>query len=162
MASLPDGPMPDQPGINGVAYASASGHLYYTSTAQQLLMRVAVNPESHDPAGEPEFIADGMIGDDLCLDEDGAAYVATHRQNTIDRVPLAPGRRGQPRSTIAGDPFDETLLGPTSERWARGSGQPGRIAFFLTDGGIKAPMPDGSLREARALQGCSPPVSPRR
>lgn len=160
MASRPDGPMPDQPGINGIAYAATSHHVYYTSTAQQLLMRVAVDPETNEPVAEPEFIADGMMGDDLCVDEDGGvAYVATHRQNTIDRVVLAPGRPGQPRESVAGEPFDEMLLGPTTGRWARGPGQSGRVAFFLTDGGIKGPMPDGSLREASVLQVRFPPVS---
>jgi hypothetical protein len=153
MLSIPDGPAPDQPGINGLAYAARSGYLYYTSTAQQLLMRVRVEPITGDPVGEPEFIADGMTGDDLCVDEDAnVAYIATHRQNTIDRVVLQRGEKGRPRDPVAGHPFTEELLGPTTGRWGRLPGQYGRVAFFLTDGGIKAPMPDGSLREARVLR----------
>jgi len=153
MASIPDGPMPDQPGINGLAFAPKTHFLYFTSTAQQLLMRVRVEPHTLEALGEPEFIADGMMGDDLCIDEDSeVAYVATHRQNSIDRVPLQPGQRGSQRNSIAGVPFTEELLGPTSGRWGRLPMQAGKVAFFLTDGGIKGPMPDGSLREARVLR----------
>jgi hypothetical protein len=153
MAHLPDGPRPKQPGVNGIAYAAKSHYLYYTSTAQQLFMRVRVDPFTGDPAGEPEFIADGMMGDDLCVDEDaGVAYITTHRQNTIDRVVLQPGEKGRPRNSVAGNPFAEKLLGPTSGRWGRLAGQHGKVGFFLTDGGVTAPMPDGSLRAPRVLR----------
>jgi hypothetical protein len=153
MTSNPNGPMPDQPGINGLAFAPRTHFLYFTSTAQQLLMRVPVEPHTLEAIGEPEFIADGMMGDDLCIDEEAdVAYVATHRQNSIDRVPLQPGQRGGQRNSVAGVPFTEELLGPTSGRWGRLPLQVGRVAFFLTDGGIKGPMPDGSLREARVLR----------
>jgi hypothetical protein len=43
-------------------------------------MRVRVDENTHYPAGEPEFVAGGMMGDDFCIDENaGVAYVATHR-----------------------------------------------------------------------------------
>jgi hypothetical protein len=91
MARDPDGPMPDQPGINGVQYAASTHYLYYTTTAQELFMQVRVGQETNDPAGEPEFAAGGMMGDDFCIDDNaGVAYIATHRQNTIDRVSLNP------------------------------------------------------------------------
>jgi hypothetical protein len=35
--------------------------LYYTSTAQKLFMRVAVDPVTHEPAGEPELVAAGPM-----------------------------------------------------------------------------------------------------
>ncbi len=152
MASLPHGPMPDQPGINGLAYAAKTHYVYFTSTARQLLMRVRVHPLTFEAAAAPEFVADGMMGDDLCLDEDSAmAYVTTHRQNTIDRVRFEATTAGAERESVAGIPFTEELLGPTSGRWSRRPGEYGRVAYFLTDGGIKNPMPDGSLREARVL-----------
>jgi hypothetical protein len=28
-----------------------------------------VDPTTHDAAGEPEFVAGGMMGDDFCIDE---------------------------------------------------------------------------------------------
>jgi hypothetical protein len=66
MAYDPDGPMPEQPGVNGLGYVSSTHYLYYTSTAQKLFMRVSVDPDTHDLAAEPEFVAGGMMGDDFC------------------------------------------------------------------------------------------------
>ena len=153
MAHLPDGPTPDQPGVNGMKFAARSNHLYYTSTAKELFMRVAVDPGTNDPVGEPELVATGMMGDDFWLDEEaGYAYVATHRQNTIDRVTLAPGPDNSGRTSIAGDPFNPDLIGPTSGGWSRKDGEHGKVAYFLTDGGNKSPPPDGIVRSAKVLR----------
>jgi hypothetical protein len=142
---------PPQPGINGVRYGARTGHLYYTSTAQQVFMRVPVDRSSLDPAGPPQFVAAIDNADDFCVDEDaGFAYVTRHRANTIDRVPLAP-RHGSEVRHIAGDPFDETLVGPSSAAWGRGPGDRGRVAYVTTDGGTTAP-PDGITRPAALLR----------
>lgn len=140
MANDPDGPMPDQPGINGVQYAPKSNYLYYTTTAQELFMRVRVDPDTYDPADQPEFVAGGMMGDDFCLDENaGVAYIATHRQNTIDRVSLKPSENSYQRHSVAGKPFTPQLIGPTNGKWGRRPGEYGRIAYFQADGGTKSP-----------------------
>jgi hypothetical protein len=142
-----------QPGVNGLGYAAKANQLYYTSTNKELFMRVRVDPNTHDPAGEPEFVAGGMMGDDFCIDEDaGVAYVATHRQNTIDRVALEPSENNDVRHSVAGAPFTEQLIGPTNGRWGRGPGDYGRVAYFLTDGGTKSPPPDGIVRPASVLR----------
>jgi hypothetical protein len=141
----PNGPMPDQPGINGVQYASKTHYVYYTSTAKQLFMRVRVNPSTHDPVGQPEFVAGGRMADDFRIDENvGVAYLTTHRQNTIDRVPLEPSENTDfVRHTVAGVPFTNDLIGPTSGAWGRGPGEDGRVAYFLSDGGTKSPPKEG-------------------
>jgi hypothetical protein len=93
MAMDPDSgvPWPPQPGINGVRFGAQSGYLFYTSTAQKVFMRVAVDAKTLEPAGNAEFIAAVDNGDDFCLDENaGFAYVTRHRANTVDRVPLTP------------------------------------------------------------------------
>ena len=142
-----------QPGVNGVGYASKTNYLYYTSTNKQLFMRVRIDPNTHDAAGEPEFVAGGMMGDDFCIDENaGVAYVATHRQNTIDRVALEPSENGSVRQSAAGDPFSEQLIGPTKGAWGRGAGEYGRVAYFLTDGGTKSPPADGIVRPSTVLR----------
>jgi hypothetical protein len=152
MAHDPDDPT-DQPGVNGLGYAARANHLYYTSTYQKLFMRVRIDPDTHDPADEPEFVAGGMMGDDFCIDENaGVAYVATHRQNTIDRVSLEPSENSDVRHSTAGDPFTEELIGPTAGRWGRGPGDYGRVAYFQTDGGTKSPPTDGIVRPARVLR----------
>lgn len=105
-------------------------------------MRVRVDPDTHDPAGEPEFVAAGMMGDDFCLDENaGVAYIATHRQNTIDRVSLKPDENSYVRHSVAGKPFTLQLIGPTNGKWGRGPGEYGRVAYFQADGGTKSPPP---------------------
>ncbi|MGA6152741.1 hypothetical protein ACPEIC_05350 [Stenotrophomonas sp. NPDC087984] len=143
---------PLQPGINGVRYAERTHYLYYTSTAQQLFMRVPVDPGTHDPAGAPEHIGGGTMADDFCIDEDaGLAYVTTHRQNTLDRVLLA-GPPDQPRDIVLGDPLDLRLLGPSSIAWGRGPGEYGRVAYLITDGGTTALPPDGRARTAKVLR----------
>jgi hypothetical protein len=146
-----DLPPPPQPGVNGVRYSAQTGHLYYTSTAQKVFMRVPVDSTTLDPAGPPQFVAAIDNADDFCLDEDaGFAYVTRHRTNTIDRVPLAP-RHGSEVRHIAGDPFDETLAGPSSAAWGRRPGDPGRVAYVTTDGGTTAP-PNGVIRNAALLR----------
>jgi sugar lactone lactonase YvrE len=142
---------PPQPGINGIRHSAKTGYVYYTSTAQKVFMRVAVDPATLDPAGTPEFVAAVDNADDFCLDEEaGFAYVTRHRANTIDRVPLQP-RHGSEVRHIAGDPFDETLIGPSSVAWGRNPGEERRIAYVTTDGGTTAP-PTGGMRKAALLR----------
>jgi hypothetical protein len=153
MAHDPDSgvPPPPQPGVNGVRYGPQTGHLYYTSTAQKVFMRVAVDPTTLDPAGQPEFVVAIDNADDFWLDEDaGFAYVTRHRANTLDRVPLAP-RHGSEVRHIAGDPFDEALVGPSSAAWGRGPGEQGRTVYVITEGGTTAP-PDGIVRKAALIR----------
>jgi hypothetical protein len=151
---------PPQPGVNGVRYGARSGYLYYTSTAQQVFMRVPVDPATLDPAGDPQFVAAIDMADDFCVDEDaGFAYVTRHRGNTIDRVPLAP-RHGSEVRHIAGDPFDPVLAGPSSAYWGREPDDHGRVFYAITDGGTTAP-PDGIVRRASLLRVELRPTAPR-
>jgi hypothetical protein len=153
MADDPDSEVapPPQPGVNGVRYGTRTGYLYYTSTAQKVFMRVPVDPGTLDPSGGAEFVAAIDNVDDFCVDEDaGFAYVTRHRANTLDRVPLKP-RHGSEVRHLAGDPFDEVLVGPSSAVWGRGSGDYGRVMYVTTDGGTTAP-PDGIVRNAALLR----------
>jgi hypothetical protein len=144
-------PPPPQPGVNGVRYGADTGYVYYTSTAQQVFMRVAVDPVTLDPASGAEFVAAIDNADDFCIDEDaGVAYVTRHRANTLDRVPLEP-RHGSEVRHIAGDPLDSALIGPSSAAWGRGPHDRGRVAFVTVDGGTTA-SPDGILRKAALVR----------
>jgi hypothetical protein len=144
--------VPPQPGINGIEYSAKTGYVYYTSTAQKLFMRVRVDPRTLKPAAAPELVAKGHLWDDFELDESaGVAYITTHRQNTIERVPLDP-RSGQAEQTLAGVPFDPQLVGPSDFAWGRGPGDAGSVAYITTDGGTTAPPPDGIIRPARLLR----------
>ena len=152
MAFDPDNPLNPQPGVNGVRYASRSHFVYYTSTTRKLFMRVAADPITYEAVGQPEFVAGGTMADDFCIDEDaGVAYVTTHRENTIDRVPLERSANDAPR-TVAGKPFTEQLVGPSSAVWGRGPGEYGKVAYVTTDGGTTAPPPDEQIRPALVLR----------
>ncbi len=152
MGYFPGELKPEQPGVNGVRYAARTHHLYYTATAKKLLMRVPVDAKTLEPAGEPELVVAGRMGDDFCLDEDaGVLYLATHRQNTIDRVSFNPGDNSGFTNSVAGDPFVNDLIGPSSGAWGRAPGEYGRVAFFTSDGGTASPPPDGP-RPAKLLR----------
>ncbi len=162
MAPDPDNgftsPLGPQPGINGIHYAERTDVVYYTSTARKLFARVAVEPATYAPVGEPEVLVADITADDFCLDENaGVAYLTTHTDNTIVRVAIQPGAEGGTRSVVAGEPFTEQLVGPSSAAWARGPADYGRIAYVTTDGGHTAieyhrPGSDGIIRPAQVLR----------
>ncbi len=145
MDSDPHGPDWTQPGVNGLKFHAGDHRLYYTSTAKQLFMRVAVDPVTSDPAGEPEFVSAGRMADDFLIDDAaGVAYLTTHRQNTIDRVPLDPAlNQDFARDSVASYPPSELLIGPSAGAWGRRPGELGRVAYVLTDGGTKSPPKQG-------------------
>ena len=144
MGYFPGKLKPEQPGVNAVRYAPRTNHLYYTSTAKKLLMRVPVAPDTLDPSGPPELVVAGRMFDDFCIDEDaGVLYATTHRQNTIDRVSMDPGDNSSFTQSVAGDPFTEALIGPSSGAWSRRSGDYGKAAYFICDGGTASPAPGG-------------------
>ena len=159
MKNRPGEKKPEQPGTNGVQFDARTGFLYYTSTSQQLMLRVEVDPATLEPSGLPEFVAGGREWDDFAIDgAAGVAYVTTHRENTIDRVHLAHDGNREGRIVVAGDPFTETLVGPSAAAWGRAPGDEGRIAYVLSDGGTAQP-PDGVYRTAKVLRVELPPVS---
>ena len=152
MCHFPGKMKPEQPGVNGVRFAAKSGHVYYTSTAKKLLMRVAVDAGTLARAGEPELVVAGRMGDDFCVDEDaGVIYLTTHRQDTIDLISMEPGHNSGFSQIVAGDPFTHELVGPTSGAWGRAPGDVGRVAYFTTDGGTASPLPTG-FEPARLLR----------
>jgi hypothetical protein len=145
MGYFPGQMKPEQPAINGVQYSPKRGYLYYTATAKQLFMRVKVDPISFNPVSEVEVVGGGRMFDDFWIDEDaGFAYLTTHRQNTIDRLALEPSQNGSKILSVAGDPFNDELIGPSAGHWGRGRDEYGRVAFVTTDGGTASPPPGGA------------------
>jgi hypothetical protein len=53
---------------------------------------------------------------------------------------------------VAGEPFDEQLVGPSSAAWGRRPGDYGRVAYVITDGGLIAPPTDDIVRPAKLLR----------
>lgn len=144
MGYFPGKMKPEQPGVNGVHFAKKTHHVYYTSTAKKLFMRVAVDPTTLMPAGEPELVVAGRMGDDFLIDEDAEViYLTTHRQNTIDVVSMDPGLNSGSTQSVAGDPPNPVLIGPSAGAWGRQPNDPGHVAYFITDGGTASPPPEG-------------------
>ena len=160
MGYFPGQLKPEQPGVNGVRFASRSHMLYYTATAKKLLMRVATDPDTAEPIGEPEIVVAGRMGDDFCIDEDASIlYLTTHRQNTIDKVSLEPAKNSGFTESVVGDPFTFDFIGPSSCAWGRLPGEFGRVLFATTDGGTASPPPDGVARPATVVRVDLPPAS---
>jgi hypothetical protein len=152
MGYFPGKMRPEQPGVNGVRYASKTSHLYYTATAKKLLMRVPVDPRTFEAAGAPELVVAGRMGDGFILDEEAhVIYLTTHRQNTIDIVSMDPGYNSGFAQIVAGDPLTRELIGPSCGAWGRQPGDMGRVAYFVTDGGTASSLPTG-LEPARLLR----------
>lgn len=151
MRNRPGEKKPEQPGVNGLRYDARAERLYHTSTSEQLFMGVNVDPQSFAGADQPQFIAGGREWDDFIIEEVASvAFATTHREKTIDRVVLAPDGNRRGRVAIAGDPFNELPVGPSSGARRRGDGNTGRAAYFTTDGGTAAP-PNGIYRTAKLL-----------
>jgi hypothetical protein len=152
MKNRPGEKKPEQPGTNGIQFDAKTSYLYYTTTSQQMMLRVKVNPATQEPADLPEFVAGGRQWDDFLIDEEASvAYVTTHRENTIDRVHLAHDGNRDGKTVIAGDPFTEMRVGPSAGACNRVPGERARTANFLTDGGTAQP-PHGVFRSAKLLR----------
>ena len=150
MACSTNPELADCPGVNGIKYCAKNEHIYYTTTVQKRFSRVRVDARTLEAVGEPELVAGGMMGDDFMIDEDAdVAYVTTHRENSIQRLSLQPGREN---ICVVGNPVDELLIGPTAGAWGRQAGDMGKVAYFTSDGGMKRLLPDGIIRSAKVVK----------
>jgi hypothetical protein len=142
------------PGVNGVRTAEKSNHVYFTGSWEQIFVRVAFDPDTHEPVGEPEVVFKGIHAvDDFCMDENkGVAYITTHIDNSLYSVPLDPKVAAKETKLIVGDPIDDRFLGPSSAAWGRQEGDYGRVAYFTTDGGHTPPNNSGLIRPSAVVR----------
>lgn len=119
-----------------------------------------LEPNTLEPNGEAEIIAEGWQFDDLILDardEEGVrptAYVTTHRHNSVVVIPLdLPGLTATKKETTAAVQGGEDLLNflrPTVEMWEEGL--LGKRALLTCDGGCKHPANEGMVRCAKVVR----------
>ncbi|KAJ5761743.1 uncharacterized protein N7511_005125 [Penicillium nucicola] len=115
-------------GINGLKMVE--DYLYYSSTTRMEFCRVKVDEEVK-PIGEYEVIASGFLPDNLDVNEDGMAYIATDPQNSVVRITPS----GQ-ISLVAGGQLSTEMPGPTSTRLSDDR----KTLYVGTSGGQVAPV----------------------
>ena len=119
-------------GVNGIQ--SHDGMLYYSNSAQGHYGRVRID-DGGGMAGEVEIIsraqAEMSVGalDDLALDWEGNAWIATH-PNRVNEITL----QGKGRN-ITGEPDGLEMTQPTSAQFGRGSPKQERTLYVTTSGG---------------------------
>jgi hypothetical protein len=119
---------PFQIGVNGVKVLH--GVLYFTSTTQRLLGRVAISKDAA-PAGPASIVAQGFDADDFILTTDGTAFVATNPENTILKV--APKGHYE---TFAGSLTSLAVAGASALEF----GTCGKVLYITTSGAQAGPV----------------------
>jgi sugar lactone lactonase YvrE len=115
-------------GINGLKVVN--GYVYYSSTTRMEFCRVKVDDDA-TPAGDFEVIASGFLHDNIEVDSDGTAYIATDPQNSVVRISPS----GQ-ISLVAGGQLSTQMPGPTCCRLT----EDGTTLYVGTSGGQVAPV----------------------
>ncbi|TPG16446.1 hypothetical protein EAH87_14555 [Sphingomonas koreensis] len=130
---------PLMPGANGLKIHS--GYVYVTNTDRAELLRIPIAGDG--TAGALEVVAEGLRGDDLAFDAEGAAYVATHIHNGVLR--LSPdGTRRDVAGPLQGMP------GSTAVAFGRGDGDRSDV-YVTTTGGLIGPY-EGVARTAKLVR----------
>ena len=115
-------------GINGIR--SHDGHLYFLNSAQQIYGRVKIDATGSATA-DPEIIAHAGAGvfawDDLAIDWEGNAWIATHA-NMVTEVTVDGKQRN-----FTGD-GDTELQQPTSITWGRPGQGDSKVLYIVTAG----------------------------
>ncbi|CAN9382532.1 unnamed protein product [Alternaria alternata] len=125
-------------GINGVRVWK--NYVYYNNSPLQLICRVRVDRATGQAAGPYEVIAQGVLGDDFAVDEDGTVYVAEMTENVVTRVQLDGSQ-----AVFAGNLNSTDVAGATSAAFGRAEGAR-NVLYVTTNGGISAPV-NGSIVE---------------
>lgn len=114
----------DSTGINGIRVRH--GELYFTNSALATFNRIPIDPHTGMKTGNATVIASGLSGpDDFEVDlRRGVAYVCNGIADELLGIPLGGGQVDLVAS----------LTGPTSARWADGSGIEGPKLYVSTVG----------------------------
>jgi hypothetical protein len=133
---------PPWPAANGVQYFRE--HIYVTNSDRALLLSAKIEKENGDYVkGSLKVLARDLCGDDLALDVEGAAYIATNPQNTLLKFPgVGLGEQESERLIIAGTQTQPEAAGITAVAFGR-SENDSKALYAVTTGGIIAPVGDG-------------------
>lgn len=124
-----------QLGVNGVHYTN--GDLYYTSTDQQLFVRLPVSSITGGAFGNPSVIASNFgQPDDFALDNVDNAYVA------VNATALGFIQPNGAVTVLAGGPNTNTLPGITSAKFGRTPSDSEVLYIGATGGSFQYPTGD--------------------
>lgn len=114
-------------GLNGVSMYE--GSIHFANSALRIYGQVPIY-EDGSPSAEIEIIGRAVPGavafDDLVLDWEGNAWIATH-PNVVTQITLS----GKQRNFTGGD---TELANPTSIVWGRGSPEAEKTLYISTNG----------------------------
>lgn len=130
-------PVPMFPGANGIKIFG--GFVYVSSTQQQFLLRVALNPDFS--AGNAEVFLSNINIDDFAFAANGDIYAATHVYSNVVRI--TPDRI----VTIVGE---ENLTGSTAIAFGQ-KAENKKAIFVTTNGGMSFLAPE-KIEPARIVR----------
>ena len=114
-------------GLNGIT--TYDGKLYFANSALRIYGRVPID-ERGAASGEIEILGravpEALAFDDLVIDWEGNAYIATH-PNVVTEITL----EGKQRNFTG---TDMEMANPTSITWGRGSPEQEKILYVSTNG----------------------------
>jgi hypothetical protein len=133
------------PGINGVQYFR--WHVFATCSDRGVVLRAVVEEEAAGRFGGGSLVvvAEGVTGDDLAFDGEGAAYVATNPSQWVLKLSglgLERGSMTGERVRILGGLEIAETAGPTAVAFGRTVGDE-RSIYVTTTGGLVNPVGDG-------------------
>jgi hypothetical protein len=132
---------PPYPAANGVQYFRK--RIFITNSDRATLLCVGVAEGGGYVPDSLTVLAEGLEGDDLAFDVEGAAYVATNPRQTVLKLKgVGDGVREVERLIVLGGTEMVETAGPTAVAFGRGKGKR-RAMYVVTTGGLIRPVGDG-------------------
>ncbi|KAF5393638.1 hypothetical protein D9757_000421 [Collybiopsis confluens] len=125
-------------GANGVhvyqANSRATPYVYWSNTAQSILVRMPIHLSDGTPAGNPEVILSGFETDDFTFDSQGNVLQAVMGSNSIFRI-----NPNTKKFTVVGGSVNSTDLAAPSAIQIGRLDNDKNVAFVTLNGGGKVP-----------------------
>lgn len=132
---------PPYPAANGLQYFH--GRVFVTNSDGGLLVCAGVGKDGAYIPASLSVLVEGLEGDDLAFDVDGAAYVATNPSQTVIKIEgVGKGVKETERQVVVGSRELAETSGPTAV--AFGKVKEDRTGtYVVTTGGLIQPVGDG-------------------
>ena len=132
---------PPYPAANGVQYFR--GRVFVTNSDRGLLLCATVGEAGEYVPDSLTAPAEGLLGDDLAFDSDGAAYVATNPHQTVLKLAgVGSGASESERLIVLGSKEQAATAGPTAVAFGR-TERDSKALYVVTTGGLIVPVGDG-------------------